>query len=309
MRPRIATLSALILILLAAALPACSNKTTNPGTVPNVDRAPVVTAPATAAVAENQALTVNVTAADPDGNAISSLTASGLLAGATFTPGPGNTSGTLSWTPTTGDAGTYTVSFAAANALTGSANTVITVSNGDHAPVVTAPATAAVAENQTLAVNVTAADPDGEGISSLTASGLPAGATFTPGPENTSGTLTWTPTFSQAGSYTVTFTAANALTGSASTVITVTDVKELNSGAIATGGVYQHTFANAGTYNYFCTIHGTGMAGTVIVASGQPASASVSIQNNFYSPATVSVAPGGTVTWTNNGSPHTVTSN
>ena len=306
MRPRIATLRALILTLLAAALPACGNKT-NPV---SVDRAPVVTAPATATVAETQPLTVNVTAADPDGNAISSLTASGVPAGATFTPGSGNTSGTLSWTPSTGDAGTYTVTFTAANALTGSANTVITVNvPGDQAPVVTAPATATVAENQPLTVNVTAADPDGDGITSLTASGVPAGAIFTAGLGNTSGTLTWTPTFTQSGSYTVTFTAANALTGSASTVITVTDVKELNSGSIANGGTYQHTFANAGTYSYFCTIHGTGMAGTVVVAGGQPASASVSIQNNFYSPATVSVAPGGTVTWTNNGSTHTVTSN
>ena len=307
MRPRFAALGALILILLAAALPACSNKTTN---VVPVDRAPVVTAPATAAVAETQALTVNVTAADPDGQAISSLTAAALPTGAAFTPGAGNTSGTLTWTPTAGDAGTYPVTFTAANALMGSANTVITVSiPGDQAPVVTAPATAAVAENQALTVNVTAADPDGQAINSLTTSALPAGAAFTPGAGNTSGTLTWTPTFIQAGSYTVTFSAANTLTGSASTAITVTDVKELNSGSIANGATYVHTFANVGTYNYSCAIHGSGMAGTVIVANGQPASASVSIQNNFYSPANVSIAPGGTVTWTNNGSTHTVTSN
>ena len=51
-------------------------------------------------------------------------------------------------------------------------------------------------------VNVTAADADGDAITSLTASGLPAGATFTPGPGNTSGTLDWTPGFDQAGSYT-----------------------------------------------------------------------------------------------------------
>jgi plastocyanin len=69
-------------------------------------------------------------------------------------------------------------------------------------------------------------------------------------------------------------------------------------------------FATAGTYNYHCAIHGLGMAGTVTVANGQPLNAAVSIQDNSYNPAGVSVAPNGTVTWTNNGgNTHTVTSN
>ena len=85
--------------------------------------------------------------------------------------------------------------------------------------------------------------------------------------------------------------------------------KELDSGNIAASGTYQHTFANAGTYNYHCTIHGAGMAGSVTVAAGQPMSVAVAIGNNFFNPANVSVAPTGTVTWTNGGSTHTVTSN
>jgi len=165
-----------------------------------------------------------------------------------------------------------------------------------------------LAEDEALTVDVTATDPDGDAITTLTASGVPVGATFTPGIGNTSGTLTWTPTVTQAGSYTVTFTATNALSGSAITAITVTDLRELDSGNIGNGGTYSHTFANAGTYNYFCTIHGAGMAGTVTVANGQPASAAVTIEDNLFNPATVSVAPGGTVTWTNTGTTHTVTS-
>src|SRR6185436_19798652 len=89
----------------------------------------------------------------------------------------------------------------------------------DQTPVVTVPANATVAENGLLTVNVTAADPDGNAITSLTATGVPAGATFTPAPGNTSGTLSWTPAFSQAGSYSVTFTASNALPGSGTTAI------------------------------------------------------------------------------------------
>ena len=186
--------------------------------------APVVTAPASVSVAENAPLTVNVTAVDPDGDAITSFIASGLPAGASFTPGGGNTTGTLSWTPTFTQSGNHLVTFIASNALSGSSSTQITVTNVDRAPVVTAPATVSGPENVLLTVNVTAADPDGQAITSLTASGLPAGATFAPNGSRTAGTLTWTPTFAQSGSYTVTFTASNALSGSAGTQITITNV-------------------------------------------------------------------------------------
>src|SRR6185369_10196807 len=120
-------------------------------------------------------------------------------------------------------AGSYSVTLTASNALSGSGTTAITVTNADRAPVITAPATATVAENGLLTVNVTATDPDGEPITSLTATGVPAGATLTSGPGNASGTLSWTPGFSQAGSYSVTFTASNALSGSSTTAITVTN--------------------------------------------------------------------------------------
>jgi parallel beta-helix repeat protein len=204
-------------------------------TVTNVDRAPAVGAPATATTAEASALSIPVTASDPDGDAITSLTAnlSALPAGnnAAFTPGAGSTTGTLTWTPTFADGRPtpYNVSFTASNALSGSSSTAITVTNVDRAPVVGAPATATGAETFVLSISVTASDPDGDAISSLTAdlSALPSGnnAVFTTGSGNTSGTLTWTPTFVDARPtpYNVTFTASNALSGSAATAITVTD--------------------------------------------------------------------------------------
>src|SRR6185369_1189271 len=99
--------------------------------------------------------------------------------------------------------------------LSGSATTNITITNVDRAPVVTAPATQSAASNTLLTFTVTAADPDGDAIASLTAAPLPAGATFTAGAGNTSGTFSWTPTNAQAGSYNVTFTASNALSGTA----------------------------------------------------------------------------------------------
>ena len=189
-------------------------------TVRNVDRPPVVTAPAAASGTASQALTVAVSAADSDGELISSLAASGLPSGATFSANASHTSGTLNWTPSSGQTGTYAVTFTAANALSGSATTMITVT-ASGAPVVTAPASASVAPGSLLTVSVTASDPDRDRISSLTASGLPSGATFKAGPKNATGTLTWTPTSAQSGSYNVTFTASNALSGSATTRITV----------------------------------------------------------------------------------------
>ena len=200
---------------------ALSGSATTQITVTQSDRGPVVTAPATATGAENALLTVNVSAADPDGDAITALGASGLPAGATFTPGAGNLTGTLSWTPDFTQSGSYTVSFTATNALSGSATTQITISGTDRAPVVTAPPAASGAESQLLTVQVSAADPDGEAIASLTAADLPPGATFTPGPGNTTGTLSWTPGFAHSGSYAVSFTATNALSGSATTQVTV----------------------------------------------------------------------------------------
>src|SRR5436309_6698218 len=263
-----------------------------------VDNPPVVTAQASATVAENALLTVTVTASDPDGQAITSLTATGLPAGASFAPGGGNTTGTLTWTPSFAQAGSYTVTFTASNALSGSASTVITVTNVDRAPVVTAPATATAAENSLLTVSVTASDPDGQAITSLNAAGLPAGASFTPGGGNTTGTLTWTPSFAQAGSYTVTFTASNALSGSASTVITVTNVDRAPV-------VSAPASVSAPAGNLL----------TVTVTASDPDGESITSLTATGLPAGASFAPGpgnttGTLTWTpgsGDEGPHSVT--
>jgi hypothetical protein len=93
---------------------------------------PVVAAPAEVGATEGSTLTIQVTAADPDGDPILELVAltDGLPAGndAAFTPGPGNLTGTFTWTPAAGQSGPYTVIFRAINALVGNTPTVITVS-------------------------------------------------------------------------------------------------------------------------------------------------------------------------------------
>ena len=94
----------------------------------------------------------------------------------------------------------------------------------DLPPSVTVPAYANGEEKGTIVISVTAVDPDGNAISTLTANlaGLPPGndAVFVPsGPA--AGTFTWHPAIGMAGQYTVPFTASNALSGSASTLIRV----------------------------------------------------------------------------------------
>jgi hypothetical protein len=190
------------------------------------DLAPTVTAPSTASVLEGSLLWFGVTAADPDGDPIASLTAAPLPSGATFAPNGANTSGTFNWTPDFTQAGTVNVTFTATNARSGNATTQITVTNVDRAPVVTAPASRTVNATAALSFTVTASDPDGDAIASLTVdtSVLPAGhdAVLTPNPSNTSGTFTWHPAPADTGVYLVAFTAANALTGpAASTSIQV----------------------------------------------------------------------------------------
>jgi len=191
--------------------------------VVRTDRAPVVTAPASVGGTENAPLSFTVTASDPDATPIASLTASVTPSGATFTANGANTSGTFAWTPSYSQAGSYPVVFTASNALSGSAATTLMIANVDRAPAVSAPATQGGPEGSAIHFAVSASDPDGDAIASLTAAPLPLGATFAPGPGNTSGDFDWTPGFARSGSYTVVFTASNVLSGSAATVLEVTE--------------------------------------------------------------------------------------
>jgi hypothetical protein len=82
-----------------------------------------------------------------------------------------------------------------------------------------------VNQGDLLTFNVTATDPDGDSLS-LLAFNLPSGATFTPanpvkGKALASGTFRWTPSFSQSGSFVVSFQATDSA-GATSTIRNVT---------------------------------------------------------------------------------------
>jgi plastocyanin len=78
------------------------------------------------------------------------------------------------------------------------------------------------------------------------------------------------------------------------------------SGNILNGGQFVHTFNTAGSFSYFCRIHGSNMSGTVNVSVSAGDSVPVQIGNNFFNPTPASVKPGGYVRWFNTGTTHTV---
>lgn len=99
-------------------------------TIYNNDRGPVLTAPASVAGMEGQPLSFTVSASDPDGDPIATLRAEWLPGGATFVADASNQSGTFSWTPSLGDAGTNQARFVGENARSGSTAVALSIEPG-----------------------------------------------------------------------------------------------------------------------------------------------------------------------------------
>src|SRR5207249_674869 len=129
----------------------------SPGTP--TDSPPVVNAPSSVSFTESTTVTVNVTASDPNGDPITSLSADltslPAVNDAVFVKNGTNTAGTLTWHTTRNDGRTapYPVTFTASNALTGTATTQVQVIDvPDRAPVVTAPTNVHVARGASVVV-------------------------------------------------------------------------------------------------------------------------------------------------------------
>ncbi len=89
-----------------------------------------------------------------------------------------------------------------------------------------------------------------------------------------------------------------------------------DSGALSAGGTYRKVFTSTGKFPYFCVPHEVlGMKGSVSVVTTTPKRIDVQVNDNlttqsfFFSPASITAAPGDTIKWTNVGHTiHTVTS-
>ncbi len=177
---------------------------------------PVLAAIGAKSGTEGALLSFVVSATDPE-NAPLGYSAAPLPAGASFNP----TTRTFTWTPGYEQAGRYTVTFTVSDgSLADSEAVVIDVANVNRPPVFSPIGSKTVAENATLEFPVSASDPDGDALV-YSATGLPAPGAFDPATR----TFSWTPTYEQAGSYTVTFTVTDgSLPVSQAVSIAVSDV-------------------------------------------------------------------------------------
>ncbi|HSQ60959.1 MAG TPA: putative Ig domain-containing protein [Acidobacteriota bacterium] len=230
----------------ASGAPAQSGSASTVITVGPKDNPVVISNPGNKTVSTGVLLTFNVTATDPDGDAITTFVAQGtqntaLPAGAIFTTtgvGTPAAAGVFSWTPGPLQNAVYNIDFIARS---GPFNTrtvlIVRITVNPTRPVVTAPAAVSGVEAVPITFDVTASDADGQAIATLTAAGLPPGATFASAPGSASGVFHWTPNYTQSGVYPVVFTASNTQSGSATTRITVVDAPNSRPTAVA-GGPY-----------------------------------------------------------------------
>ncbi|MFB3077440.1 MAG: beta strand repeat-containing protein, partial [Lysobacterales bacterium] len=187
------------------------------------NQAPILAAIGAKSVTEGNNLNFSVSAVDPDAT-IPSLSSANLPTGATFADN-GDGTGTFDWTPDFTQSGTYNITFIASDGSAADSE-VVTISvseTGNQIPQLAAIGPQSTTEDVNLSFNVSAIDPDGTTPTLLT-SALPAGATFIDS-GNGSGTFSWTPDFTQSGTFNVTFKASDGVAIDSEVVsITVNEV-------------------------------------------------------------------------------------
>ncbi|RYD83809.1 MAG: APHP domain-containing protein, partial [Verrucomicrobiaceae bacterium] len=187
-----------------------------------VNDAPTLTPPADRTLREGDTLRFRLAVSDAEGNTLTFFSGN-LPAGATLDPA----TGIFEWTPSFVQAGVYQIPFAVSDGqITTTGVTRVTVLGTNGAPVFEETGLFEVQENQQIRFRVFAMDPDNPSFEPLernpdgsvtiteenqptvtyTVSGLPAGATFDP----LTGFFDWTPGFTAAGIYNVTFTATDS---------------------------------------------------------------------------------------------------
>jgi len=185
------------------------------------NQAPVLDSIGLQTVAEGSNLNFNITGSDPDEDVVY-LSAENLPTNAIFVDS-GNGVGNFDFSPDYGQEGTYLVTFKIFDgALVDSEVVEIDVTTTNQIPVLTAIGAQTTDENINLNFSVTATDADGDTII-LSTTALPGTATFVDNGDGT-GLFDWTPSYIDAGVYTVTFYATDTLdTDSEEVTITVNE--------------------------------------------------------------------------------------
>lgn len=178
------------------------------------NHSPVLNIIGNKSVNENTMLTFKIVATDSDGDT-QTYSATNLPYGALMD----SKSGTFSWIPSFVQSGAYQVTFVVDDGYGGtdSETVMINVVNVNRTPVLNAIGNKSVDQNMTLSFTTSAIDSDGDTLT-YSASSLPNGATFNAATR----TFTWTPAYSQSGTYSVTFTVSDGRGGTDSETITIT---------------------------------------------------------------------------------------
>ena len=198
--------------------------------VNNVNRPPQIEVVTQQSINENEPFSFTFQIIDPDQEDAGKLQVNiaNLPSGATFN----NSDYSVSWTPTYDQAGTYAGIVISASDPAGQSTQQsfdIVVNNVNRPPEISAPAASTIAENSPLNITIQASDPDQEddGKLQFSSGNLPTGAAIDPG----TGTLSWTPDYSQAGSYNISVVVTDPAGESAETssAIEVTNVNRAPS--------------------------------------------------------------------------------
>ncbi len=226
--------------------------------------APVLAPIGNQTVTESETLSFSISATDSDNDTLSYSTST-LPAGAAFV------GQTFTWTPSYSQSGVYQINFRVTDGIQEISQTAtITVIDNNRAPVLVPISNKTVAEGQTLSFPVFAIDPDGNSVV-LSTNSLPAGADFA------DGVFTWTPGYSQSGTYQVTFTASdNILTDTGTVTINV----ESTNRPPVLGQIADQTVSTPGTVNF--TVSSSDPDGDTVTLSAQNLPAGAAFQNGTF---------------------------
>ena len=184
------------------------------------ERVPRLTVfPFVSPIVENERLTIEVEADDPDGSPVI-LLAEPAISNAHFAATSGvNAAGTFVFAPTNGQAGIYTLRFSARDplGLTTSVVVEIEVLRANRRPTVDALEPRVITAGDAVIVAVSAEDPDGDPLA-LSANPLPDNAVFS----SAARTFLFTPALTQTGLFTIGFVASDGTLNSATQNLDVT---------------------------------------------------------------------------------------
>jgi hypothetical protein len=168
--------------------------------VKDVNRAPVATNQSVA-LDEDTTTPIRLEGSDPDGDRLTFSVVSQPLSGALMGNAPN-----LTYRPNLNFNGADRFTFKVSDGVADSnvATVTITVRPVNDQPILTAPTAQRLNEGQLLSFAVSASDPDEGQKLTIATTGMPEGATLTQATP-TSWQFRWTPTFAQAGNYSVGF--------------------------------------------------------------------------------------------------------